>query len=152
MTAAAHFPGVDLRDGNVPATNLHAAGPASAGGAPPGPASAWSDSADLAAAGHTRAEPTRTVPPGAEHPSSAETDHSSASWWEKSPTQPGPTRAHCATTHACAPAGPGDPRPPVRLRAKLTRRIWGVYGEPACRRPVKALESKTRFRGHRPGP
>jgi hypothetical protein len=93
VTAAAHFPGVDLRDSNVPATNLHAAGPASAGGAPPGPASAWSDSADLAAAGHTRAEPTRTVPPGAEHPSSAETDHSSASWWEKSHTQPGPTRA-----------------------------------------------------------
>jgi hypothetical protein len=93
VTAAAHFPGVDLRDSNVPATNLHAAGPASAGGAPPGPASAWSDSADLAGAGHTRAEPTRTVPPGAEHPSSAETDHSSASWWQKSPTQPGPTRA-----------------------------------------------------------
>ena len=81
MTAAAHFPGVDLRDGSAPATNLHAAGPAS-----------WSDSADLAAAGHTRAEPTRTAPPGAEHPSSAETDHSSASWWEKSHTQPGPTR------------------------------------------------------------
>ena len=93
VTAAAHFPGVDLRDSQVPVTNLHAAGPASAGGTPPGPASAWSDSADLAAAGHTRAEPTRTVPPGAEHPSSAETDHSTASWWQKSHTPPGPTRA-----------------------------------------------------------
>ena len=30
MTAAAHFPGVDLMDGHVPATNLNAA-------APPGP-------------------------------------------------------------------------------------------------------------------
>ena len=63
------------------------------GGAPPGPASAWSDSADLADAGQTRAEPIRTAPPGAEHPSSAESDHSSASWWEKSQTHPGPTRA-----------------------------------------------------------
>jgi len=81
VTAAAHFPGVDLTDGSAPATNLHAAGPAS-----------WSDSADLHAAGQTRAEPVRTAPPGAEHPSSAETDHSSASWWQKSPTPPGPTR------------------------------------------------------------
>jgi hypothetical protein len=61
VTAAAHFPGVDLRDSQVPATNLDAAGPAS-----------WSEAA--------------------EHPSSAESDHSSASWWEKSHTQPGPTR------------------------------------------------------------
>jgi hypothetical protein len=82
VTAAAHFPGVDLMDGDVPATNLHAAGPAS-----------WSDSADLADAGQTRAKPVRTAPPGTEHPSSAETNHSSASWWEKSHTQPGPTRA-----------------------------------------------------------
>ena len=82
VTAAAHFPGVDLTDGSAPATNLHAAGPSS-----------WSDSADLAAAGQTRAEPVRTAPPGAEHPSSAETDHSSASWWQKSHTPPGPTRA-----------------------------------------------------------
>jgi hypothetical protein len=92
VTAAAHFPGVDLRDGDVPAANLNAAGPASAGGARSGSASAWSDSADLADAGPTWAEPTRTAPPGAEHPSSAETDHSSVSWWEKSHTQPGPTR------------------------------------------------------------
>jgi hypothetical protein len=64
VTAAAHFPGVDLMDGHVPPANLNAAGPAS-----------WSDVA-------------------AEHPSSAESDHSSASWWEKSPTHthPGPTR------------------------------------------------------------
>src|SRR4029077_9656175 len=34
VTAAAHFPGVDLRDSQVPATNLNAA-PSSAGGAPP---------------------------------------------------------------------------------------------------------------------
>jgi hypothetical protein len=61
VTAAAHFPGVDLMDGHAPATNLQAAGPAS-----------WSDAA--------------------EHPSSAESDHSSASWWEKSPSHPGPTR------------------------------------------------------------
>ncbi|MGH3175233.1 MAG: hypothetical protein ACRDPF_15380, partial [Streptosporangiaceae bacterium] len=92
VTAAAHFPGVDLRDGHVPAANLHAAVPSSAGGAPPGPASGWSDSADLADTGPTRAEPTRTAPPGAEHASSAESDHSSASWWEKSHPQPGPTR------------------------------------------------------------
>jgi len=63
VTAAAHFPGVDLMDGHVPATDLEAAGPAS-----------WSDAT--------------------EHPSSAESDHSSASWWEKSPAHPhpGPTR------------------------------------------------------------
>ena len=63
VTAAAHFPGVDLMDGHVPPANLNAAGPAS-----------WSDAT--------------------EHPSSAESDHSSASWWEKSPahTRPGPTR------------------------------------------------------------
>ena len=57
VTAAAHFPGVDLTD-----------------------------------AGPTRAEPIRTAPPGAEHPSSAESDHSSASWWEISSTHRGPTR------------------------------------------------------------
>jgi hypothetical protein len=63
VTAAAHFPGVDLMDGHVPPANLNAAGPAS-----------WSDAP--------------------EHPSSAESDHSSASWWEKSPThtRSGPTR------------------------------------------------------------
>jgi hypothetical protein len=82
VTAAAHFPGVDLMDGHVPATDLDAAGPGSAG----------PDSADLAAAGQTRAEPIRTAPPGTEHPSSAESDHSSAPWWEKSQTRPGPTR------------------------------------------------------------
>jgi hypothetical protein len=69
-------------DGRVPVTNLNAAGAGSAG----------SDSADLAAAGQTRAEPIRTAPPGTEHPSSAESDHSSTPWWEKSPTNPGPTR------------------------------------------------------------
>jgi hypothetical protein len=93
VTAAAHFPGVDLMDGQVPAINLNDAGPGSAGGAPPGSASAWSDSADLADAGQTRAEPIRTAPPGTEHPSSAESDHSSVPWWEKSQTHPGPTRA-----------------------------------------------------------
>jgi hypothetical protein len=78
VTAAAHFPGVDLTDGQVPATNLNAAGPAS------WPDSA--DSADFADAGPTRAEPVRTAPPGTEHPSSAESDHSSAPWWERSQT------------------------------------------------------------------
>jgi hypothetical protein len=70
VTAAAHFPGVDLMDGYVPAP-------------------------DLADAGQTRAEPIRTAPPGTEHPSSAESEHSSIPWWEKSQTQtrPGPTRA-----------------------------------------------------------
>jgi len=58
VTAAAHFPGVDLMDGYVPAPNLNAA-----------------------------------TPPGTEHPSSAESDHSSTPWWEKSQTHPGPTRA-----------------------------------------------------------
>jgi hypothetical protein len=84
VTAAAHFPGVDLTDGSAPAANLHAAA-----------SSSWSDSADLADAGQTRAEPVRTAPPGTEHPSSAESDHSSAPWWQKSPSQtnPGPTRA-----------------------------------------------------------
>ena len=82
VTAAAHFPGVDLMDGRVPATDLNAAGPGSAG----------PDSAALAAAGQTRAEPIRTTPPGAEHPSSAESDHSSTPWREKSQTHPGPTR------------------------------------------------------------
>jgi hypothetical protein len=61
VTAAAHFPGVDLMDGHVPATDLEAAGPAS-----------WSDAA--------------------EHPSSAESDHSSAPWRQKSQTHPNPTR------------------------------------------------------------
>jgi hypothetical protein len=65
VTAAAHFPGVDLMDGHVPATNLNAA-------APPGP-------------GHLGGQP------GAEHPGSAESDHSSVPWWEKSQTQAGPT-------------------------------------------------------------
>jgi hypothetical protein len=88
VTAAAHFPGVDLMDGHVPATNLNAAGPGSAG-----LDAAGSHAADLAAAGQTRAEPIRTAPPGTEHPSSAESDHSSAPWWEKSQTHPGPTRA-----------------------------------------------------------
>ena len=85
VTAAAHFPGVDLMDGHVPATDLTSAVPGSAG----------SDSAYLAAAGQTRAEPIRTTPPGTEHPSgqagtehpgSAGSDHSSAPWWEKSQT------------------------------------------------------------------
>ena len=67
VTAAAHFPGVDLMDGHVPATNLNAAAP------PPG-------------TGHLGGQP------GAEHPGSAEPGHSSASWWEKSQTQAGPTR------------------------------------------------------------
>jgi hypothetical protein len=67
VTAAAHFPGVDLMDGHAPAT-------------------------DLNAAGQTRAEPIRTAPPGPEHPSSGESDHSSTPWWEKSQTRPGPTR------------------------------------------------------------
>ena len=62
VTAAAHFPGVDLMDGHVSPANLNAAGPAS-----------WSDAV--------------------EHPSSAESDHSSTPWWEKSQTNPGPTRA-----------------------------------------------------------
>ena len=111
VTAAAHFPGVDLRDSNVPATNLHAAGPASAGGAPPGPAGrfAWSDSADLAAAGQTRAEPTRTAPPGAEHPSSAETDHSSASVVGEIPHPTGP--------HPHPLAHPPPPAEPTRAAA-----------------------------------
>jgi hypothetical protein len=82
LPAAAHFPGVDLMDGHVPVTNVNAAAPGSAG----------PDSADLAAAGQTRAEPIRTASPGPEHPSSAESDHSSTPWWEKSQTHPGPTR------------------------------------------------------------
>jgi hypothetical protein len=60
VTAAAHFPGVNLMDGHVPPANLNAAGPAS-----------WSDAA-------------------AEHPSSAESDHSSASWWKNPPFSPAP--------------------------------------------------------------
>ena len=85
VTAAAHFPGVDLMDGHVQSADLNDAGP---------------HSADLAA-GQTRAEPIRTAPSGiehpgsqagAEHPSSAESDHSSTPWWQKSQTQPGPTR------------------------------------------------------------
>ena len=91
VTAAAHFPGVDLMDGHVQSADLNDAVPHSAG----------PDSAHLAAAGQTRAEPIRTAPPGtehpggqagAEHPSSAESDHSSTPWWQKSQTQPGPTR------------------------------------------------------------
>jgi hypothetical protein len=92
VTAAAHFPGVDLMDGYVPAPNLDAAGPGSAGPGSAGSA-AGLESADLADAGQTRAEPIRTAPPGTEHPSSAESDHSSTPWWEKSQTHPGPTRA-----------------------------------------------------------
>jgi Fibronectin type III domain len=66
VTAAAHFPGVDLMDGHVPATNLNAAGP-------PGPSHLGGQA-------------------GAEHPGSAESYHSSVSWWEKPQTHPGPTR------------------------------------------------------------
>jgi hypothetical protein len=81
---AAHFPGVDLMDGHVQSADLSDAGPYSA----------------ALAAGQTRAEPIRTAPSGtehpggqagAEHPSSAESDHSSTPWWQKSQTQPGPT-------------------------------------------------------------
>ena len=64
MTAAAHFPDVDLIDGHVPSTNLNAA-------APPGP-------------GHLGGQA------GTEHPGSAESYHSSVSWWEKSQTDAGP--------------------------------------------------------------
>jgi len=67
VPAAAHFPGVNLMDGHVPATNLTAAAP------PPG-------------TGH------RGGQPGAEHPGSAEPGHSAVPWWEKSQTQAGPTR------------------------------------------------------------
>ena len=67
VTAAAHFPGVDLMDGHVPATNLVAAGPPSAGH--PG------------GTGHPGG------PPGVEHPSNAGSEHPSVSWWEKSPTR-----------------------------------------------------------------
>ena len=63
VPAAAHFPGVDLMDGAVPAPDLSAA---------------RSGSAEFAAAGQTRAEPIRAKP--------------SAPWWEKSQTQAGPTR------------------------------------------------------------
>jgi hypothetical protein len=85
VTAAAHFPGIDLMDGHVQSADLNDAGPHSA----------------ALAAGQTRAEPIRTAPAGtehpggqagAEHPSSAESDHSSTPWWQKSQTQPGPTR------------------------------------------------------------
>jgi hypothetical protein len=94
VTAAAHFPGVDLIDGHVQSADLNDAGPHSAGPHSAGPHSAGPDSADLAA-GQTRAEPIRTAPPGtehpgaqasAEHPSSAESNHSSTPWWQKSPT------------------------------------------------------------------
>jgi hypothetical protein len=67
VTAAAHFPDVNLMDGHVPAANLNAAGP-------------------------TRAEPIRTAPPATEHPGRPEPEHSSTSWWQKSQSQPGPTR------------------------------------------------------------
>jgi hypothetical protein len=67
VTAAAHFPGVNLMDGHVPPINLNAAAP------PPG-------------TGHLGGQP------GTEHPDSAEPGHSSAPWWEKSQTQAGPTR------------------------------------------------------------
>jgi hypothetical protein len=63
VPAAAHFPGVDLMDGAVPAPDLSAA---------------RSGSAEFAAAGQTRAEPIRAKP--------------SAPWWEKSQTQADPTR------------------------------------------------------------
>jgi len=71
-----HFPGVDLMDAHVPQAGFPAA--------------------DLADAGPTWAEPSLTAQPGpghptadpgAGHPASAETDHPSASWWEK--PQPG---------------------------------------------------------------
>ena len=43
-------------------------------------------------------------------------------------------------------------RPIARARvARISKWISGANGEPACRRPAKALESKIRFRGHRPG-
>jgi hypothetical protein len=73
VTAAAHFPGVDLRDGAVPAPDLM-------DGAAPAPdlSAARSGSAEFAAAGQTRAEPIRAKP--------------SAPWWEKSQTQADPTR------------------------------------------------------------
>jgi hypothetical protein len=68
MPTGGHFPGVDLMDGHVPQAGFPAA--------------------DLADAGPARAEPNLTAQPGPGHPAGAETDHSSASWWDKPP--PGP--------------------------------------------------------------
>jgi hypothetical protein len=64
VTAAAYFPGVDLMDGHVPATDLNAT--------PPGTEHPGGQA-------------------GAEHQGSAESDHSSAPWWKKSQTQAGST-------------------------------------------------------------
>jgi hypothetical protein len=70
-----------------PATELAAAGPSGTG----------FSGADLSAAAPADIEPDLTAQsgpshpsagPGAEHPPSAETDHATASWWEKLP--PGP--------------------------------------------------------------
>ena len=78
VTAAAHFPGVDLMDSHVPATNFNAA-------SPPGPRHRG---------GHLGGQPGSQPgsQPGAEHPGSAEPDYSSVPWWQKSQTQAGPTR------------------------------------------------------------
>jgi hypothetical protein len=87
MPAGGHFPGVSLMDSHVPqpafpATELAAAG---------------SSRADLSAAPPPGIEPDLTAQsspshpsagPGTEHSPGAETDHATASWWEKLP--PGP--------------------------------------------------------------
>jgi hypothetical protein len=70
VTAAAHFPDVNLMDGHVPAANLTAA-------SPPGLRHRG---------GHLGGQP------GTEHPDGAEPDYSSVPWWQKSQTQTGPTR------------------------------------------------------------
>ena len=57
---------------------------------------------------------------------------------------------------SCARPGPAGgcrchSAPREQPPARIPRWISGVNGEPACRRPAQALESETRFRGHRPG-
>jgi hypothetical protein len=91
VTAAAHFPGVDLMDGHVPATNLNAAGP-------PGPRHRRGHlggqlGTEHSGTEHSGTEHSGTEHPGTEHSGSAEPDYSSVPWWEKSQTQAGPTRA-----------------------------------------------------------
>jgi hypothetical protein len=118
------FPGVDLLDGQSAANAVP--GSEHPGGQLAGPEH---PSGQLA---------------GPEHPSSGEADHPGAPWWEKTKRE--------STRRVVSLSWPGAPDSRRKQSpARISRWISGVNGEPACRHPAQALESKTRFRGHRPG-
>jgi hypothetical protein len=85
VTAAAHFPGVDLMDSHVQATNPNAS-------SPPGPRHWGGPVGGQLGTEHAGTEHAGTEHAGTDHAGSADPDYSSVPWWQKSQTQVGPTR------------------------------------------------------------